>query len=684
MGRRRSVVVRARPHAPPGEAGGLTGVELAMESGNLTGVADAAAQPEWNLPAVINIAQGSYVGIRQYALNANGLTLNVTGLGLGLSYNPSLERIEATADATFNGTATFIIDPAGANVSATTTVTANSFVIHDITGLRLNSAGWTDFEALTATGYESARVVFVSNTGNDGTASIYGINDVAFDGNGMFQPVAAVNAYATTAAANAQMREGFPDIMLLNRGDEWAEGWTQRSGASESARAIVASYGAGNRPNLFSSFIGASGKSFFILSGLRAYDTWNDAIVDGNGYVQVKRAFGFGGASQHWFLEDCVMEECNYITITGNNSDYPTFSMHHVGFRRCIFTHNASYDGLMFASTINYFMLEENLFNEPWNERWITAGRTAKDIPYARQMYLSPGWSSSSSTKDSLQNVVLRKNIFSRAERDGINARGGGAIENNLFLQHDILLLGGVGGSENSIQSGSIVNNVFMQGTPNIGADNIIQITHIDGLTVDGNIWTDNRLKTKTSVQALLATRLEATLPEYLVLANVTVNNNIAYNFANNVGSGRFFDLLSGYETIENISITDNDFQYGFGSNEIIRHRDWTGGLGDRFAPFTYSGNRYYSTNTSNPFSPGGTYANWLIESGETGSSWTQVTYPDPSRTIDSYMTSIGDTGGADEFLAAATAQSRANWNPAYTAPVVNNYIRAGFGKTAI
>jgi hypothetical protein len=81
-------------------------------------------EPSWSLPTTINVAQGSHVGIRQYAQNAGGLPLAVTNLGSGLSYNAGLERIEATAEATGSSTATFAIDPSGANITATATVTA--------------------------------------------------------------------------------------------------------------------------------------------------------------------------------------------------------------------------------------------------------------------------------------------------------------------------------------------------------------------------------------------------------------------------------------------------------------------------------------------------------------------------------------------------------------------------------
>jgi hypothetical protein len=57
-----------------------------------------------------------------------------------------------------------------------------------------------------------------------------------------------------------------------------------------------------------------------------------------------------------------------------------------------------------------------------------------------------------------------------------------------------------------------------------------------------------------------------------------------------------------------------------------------------------------------------------------------KILYLDPNRTIDTYMASLGLSGGYDAFMARADQQSKDNWDPRFTAAAVNNYIRAGFG----
>jgi hypothetical protein len=55
----------------------------------------------------------------------------------------------------------------------------------------------------------------------------------------------------------------------------------------------------------------------------------------------------------------------------------------------------------------------------------------------------------------------------------------------------------------------------------------------------------------------------------------------------------------------------------------------------------------------------------------------------DPSRGVEAYMASLGQTGTLAAFLAAARQQSQATWNIAYTAQAANTYIRQGYVTAA-
>ena len=69
----------------------------------------------------------------------------------------------------------------------------------------------------------------------------------------------------------------------------------------------------------------------------------------------------------------------------------------------------------------------------------------------------------------------------------------------------------------------------------------------------------------------------------------------------------------------------------------------------------------------------------WQAATGETGMQEGRVTYVDPDRTIETYMASIGETPTYEAYIDLALKQSKHAWRPELTAPVINDYIRAGF-----
>ena len=95
----------------------------------------------------------------------------------------------------------------------------------------LGSDGWTD---ITESG--DTHKIYVSNSsGNDATAVVGDIN----------------HPYQTLSAAMAQVRDGYPDWVLLKAGDTWVDqsfGNLSVSGRSADEPLLLSSYGSGARP----------------------------------------------------------------------------------------------------------------------------------------------------------------------------------------------------------------------------------------------------------------------------------------------------------------------------------------------------------------------------------------------------------------------------------------------------
>jgi hypothetical protein len=91
--------------------------------------------------------------------------------------------------------------------------------------------------------------------------------------------------------------------------------------------------------------------------------------------------------------------------------------------------------------------------------------------------------------------------------------------------------------------------------------------------------------------------------------------------------------------------------------------------------------NRYFTTNPlSLQFYYGTTYESWLIRTEEPWSHFGTLSYPDPARSVATYMASLGMTPTLEAFLTRVRAQDRKNWDDRFAAYDVNRYIRVGFG----
>ena len=90
-----------------------------------------------------------------------------------------------------------------------------------------------------------SRIMYVSSSeGNDATGAIYAPSDAEV-GADPFNPAGMVQPFGTVAAALDQAREGYPDWVLLKRGDEWetSTAFDMRTGRSIDERSVLAYYG---------------------------------------------------------------------------------------------------------------------------------------------------------------------------------------------------------------------------------------------------------------------------------------------------------------------------------------------------------------------------------------------------------------------------------------------------------
>lgn len=504
-----------------------------------------------------------------------------------------------------------------------------------------SSRTWTDFQKSADT-----RVVYVSSSSGSETN----------DGLSEEKPKKRL------ASGKAQLRNGYPDWLLLKRGDVWDEdfgdGWAL-SGRSEKERMVIGAYGSGERPTL--------------RTGNRnGFSAWHDAkhdhlAIDGlrfsaNGYDGKNgspRGIAFFGSSEDLLLEDCSVEAYQ-TNLVFQGAPEGVGRLKNVAIRRCVvvdaYSRGTENCAGLFVSSTDGLLVEECLFDRNgWRD----------DVPgtepnwFRRNVYIQ------SSNTD----VVVRGNIVART--DGMQVRPGGTVEQNLLLRNAIGIL--LGGGDPPVPGGvvgAVRWNVILDG-------NDLQAGQARGWGM--NFENVREAKIEANV---IAHNSSGHFPFSLTFGvdqngkgsnDVLVSDNVVYDWK---GPLRFFAPAA---EIRNVRLAGNRFQEPTSKEPLVDHTHPPGEGGVRSA-----GNAFFSTKPAKEWvriGEGSTsLESWRGRVGDTTSEAKRVEFPDPERTIASYQASIGGAASLEAFLAEARKQARENWREAYTAAAVNRYIRAGFG----
>ncbi len=523
--------------------------------------------------------------------------------------------------------------------------------------------GWTQFAPSA-----DSRIIYVSAmSGNDATGQFYAPNDPQIGGD-VYMPTGTILAFSTISAAKAQLRSGFPDYLLFKSGETWANqnfGTMNISGRNINEPLVIGNYGPGVRPQILTGdlngieLIGGN-NSHFALTGL-----YFKPHTLGSG--DSPSAFlTFSEFSNIW-IENCAIDAFPGCIIAHSPNSDPTGEVRtKLDVRRTIVTDGAAYGTLpsqpIFLNNINGILFDECVLDHNgWNVAIGSFPTAFKHNTYFQ-------------VKNS--NVVFKKNIVARASATGIGMRCGGTVDDNLVLENVNNIQFGT--SESTINwptesvTGSLTNNVVI-GARNESFDpgRAIFIAKAANVLVQNNIIKDY-------ANTVLYTNAMTATDGY---ANLNIQANKIYNWCQNIpfGPGTFYG-------------NNNGIQMGIGAigtssinNNHVQQLNPGGGCAaaSSYPNCVFSNNKYFSQTVNNSFQSGSiSYATWLAQSGETGSMFTQVSYPEPGRNISTYMASLGLSGGLPEFMAGARLLSKGNWDTDYTATVVTDYIRAGFAAS--
>lgn len=530
-----------------------------------------------------------------------------------------------------------------------------------------------------------SRLIYVSASGNDTTARTYtpASTEVGTD---PYNPAGAILPYATIDAALAQARAGYPDYILLKRGDTWTRtaAINLKAGRSATERSVLGYYGsAAARPTVLHKGVNFSWASHSALVGIRFYASQRDpASADFVGFANVSGEAGFDGLIGYGgsVTGGLLIEDCWFDWFSGNvlQSPVTTYAaLNDIIIRRNIFTNNYSTAGHgqgLYTSRVSLW-LEENIFD---HNGWYKQG----DSNFSDQAEGKATMFNHNTYFTETRETVFRNNLFLRASSSGNKFTSNTAsgtnqvkawdvlVDNNLYVEGEVgISLGGNDDQNNGPRWRNIhVTNNVMQ---HIGRTQPtlrtlgwgLDVQDWDGGKVTGNIfshWGDATLSNNYAINADGDSN------------DVSYTGNIVYN----ISSGGALVKFLGGAIHQRVTFTGNDL-WTSTTGQLLSY-SLTGNAG-------FGNNYFHSTrNAAQWFTVNGAYASfdqYKTAAGDTTSVAGERSYVAPERTIETYLASKGLATDMNSFAALLCTQSKFNWRPDLRASAINDYIRAGFAR---
>ena len=500
------------------------------------------------------------------------------------------------------------------------------------------------------------------------------------EGNDDHSGLSAQSPLRSISKAAGLLRDGHADWLLLKSGDTFHGGFPtwRKSGRSADEPMLIGRYGEGPRPLLMT----GSGSGFrtdrapvnhLALIGLEFYAHERDprsgdfapaALAD-------EGAYGLHVLSPS---TDLLVEDVRFRSYQNNLAVQSFYGqVRDFTLRRSVLA-DATWGNGAYFSEVDGVLIEESVFD---HNGW-TDARYGHDERPGHNLYLQ---------SNNLR-VVVRGNVFADAGSHGVQARAGGIIEDNLFVNNPIgLSFGFVNGGavKPGGVAGRVTGNVFLGGRDIAGAARGWAM-EIGNTAVGADVTVADNVIAHDSQHAFAAIRLGyghtvSNEDQAVGINDLRVERNVVYGWHRAVSTGGSLAAgQAGHRSFNNVRVTDNDFQ-AITSDLVVDH-----GAPVSSATETWRGNRYDVDGGGDhrAFASGGatlSLSDWrrAVEPTATGE---RVDYFAPDRSIETYNAALGGRPSAEPFLHQATLQSRDNWREQYTAESVIRYVRAGFGKT--
>jgi len=410
-----------------------------------------------------------------------------------------------------------------------------------------------------------SRMIYVSSSdGDDNKAKAYFSKDIPDPHN----PPSNIVAFKTIGEALKLQRNGYPDWVLLKKGDEWSSAtWNLKSGRSSDQPLVITSYGNSDKRPLINTGVETgikiSDKSFIAITGLEFYaNKRNPDAAEFIGWNNVENPGGFNSFSGAQSTKSIYLEDNVFNYYSGNITFTGWAEKKYIVVRRNQILNSystQSHSQGIFAGKTS-LLLEGNLFDHNgWykkKDKKLSGIAEGQATMFNHNIYLS----------ESIDTVIV-DNILNSPSSIGIKLTSNAdktekinsvkskniVIDNNLIIDAEVGISAGGNTDFNNgyrWENMTIINNVMMK----IGDSQQTGRTlgwHIDANDWDGGSIEGNYLlcNNNTKVTNLIGIGVVGNA------RNISVTNNVVYGL--NPGTKKMI-YASGNEHQTGVSISNN------------------------------------------------------------------------------------------------------------------------------
>lgn len=379
-----------------------------------------------------------------------------------------------------------------------------------------------------------------------------------------------------------------------------------------------------------------------------------------------------GGVGENLLIEDVRIRHFqNGIEVGASPSEV----LSNVRIRRSVIADNFSVAGGhsqgLLANAIHGFLIEESVFDR---NGWIPPGVVTPAHPGREPTIFNHNFYLYGQNEQ----VILRKNIVTRASANGISDNCSGAIEDNIVARNPVQIFARTAGT-------SVRNNVVLEGVDLSTSEPTYRNMGI----LIGPRWTDQpgAPRGPAVVEGNIVAHslglghhpgIELTGSNYQEDASsITVRNNLVYNW---IGAELFrVDGAPRNFWYDTVLVEGNVLHDDVADTAMIRYPF----ASIDSALLTFRNNRYWSANATTR----GFYINdlpktleqWRTASGDNTSSVAPATFRDPTRTLATYHSTLGRSATFESFMDGAREQRYGSWDPNYAADPILSYLREGY-----